>query len=575
MIPSSSLQVSKLLIACGAIVSFALGSSAQTRTAPTTPQIGSPNTVTADPAVPRPKTQPCTVPLFSNFTFDNNFNLNPFQYTPPAECPGPWEKVVFQADITVPAGRQFDRTANVWIGGVNVYFGTTSEPQATITRSWHVESDVTDYSSVFAVPQPGSIYLGNTVDSTYTSILSANASLEFYPLVHHHPAPRTADIVLPLSSGPNGGSVYLNTPSDQNVLTFVPPTNIERAYLDVIAQSQIGDEFWYTCVPNSVTAELETCGSTAFREVEITVDGQPAGVAPVYPWIYTGGIDPYLWRPIPGVETLNFSPYRVDLTPFAGVLSDGNQHQVAFSVFNNGNFWATAGALLLYLDPASTEVTGKVTENTIGTPQPSVTLNLSPAPDGSVTGTVAVTSSRQFEIAGFVKTSHGEVRTEIRQTIDFSSVQTFDVNASSPTGLPDIQNVNQKTTISSLTSRHGEGREENTFVHADYPLLLNFSLVANPDGTFSQTTSVNQQLTREELGTIGDHPVRFSFLSESATPQDTLLFDSSFNLTGTQGQSSKEKYFYTNSEGTCYSRSIRAANGLLTAVDDGDGCERH
>jgi hypothetical protein len=204
-----------------------------------------------------------------------------------------------------------------------------------------------------------------------------------------------------------------------------------------------------------------------------------------------------------------------------------------------------------------------------------VTQNLSPAPDGSVTGTVAVTSSRQFEIAGFVKTSHGEVRTEIRQNIDFSSVQTFDVNASSPTGLPDIQNVKQKTTISSLTSRHGEGREENTFVHADYPLLLNFSLVANPDGTFSQTTSVNQQLTREELGTIGDHPVRFSFLSESATPQDTLLFDSSFNLTGTQGQSSKEKYFYTNSEGTCYSRSISAANGLLTAVDDGGGCERH
>ena len=283
MIPFSSLQGSKLLIACGAIVSFALGSSAQTRTAPSTPQIGSPNTVTADPAVPRPKTQPCTVPLFSNFTFDNNFNLNPFQYTPPAECPGPWEKVVFQADITVPAGRQFDRTANVWIGGVNVYFGTTSEPQATITRSWHVESDVTDYSSVFAVPQPGSIYLGNTVDSTYTSILSANASLEFYPLVHPHSAPRTADIVLPLSSGPNGGSVYLNTPSDQNALTFVPPTNIERAYLDVIAQSQIGDEFWYTCVPNSVWRNWRPAGRPLSAKWRSPLTDSPQGLRPSIP----------------------------------------------------------------------------------------------------------------------------------------------------------------------------------------------------------------------------------------------------------------------------------------------------
>ena len=107
------------------------------------------------------------------------------------------------------------------------------------------------------------------------------------------------------------------------------PTNIERVYLDVIAQSQSNDEFWYFCVPNDQTSNLESCGNTAFRETEVWIDGQPAGVAPVYPWIYTGGIDPYLWEPIPGVQTLDFKPYRVDLTPFAGVLSDGNAHTVA------------------------------------------------------------------------------------------------------------------------------------------------------------------------------------------------------------------------------------------------------
>jgi hypothetical protein len=568
-------QISRLLVACFVIAGVALFSAGQTRTAPSTPQIGSPNTVTADPAVPRPSTQPCTVPLFSDFMFDNNYNVNPFQYTPPADCPGPWAKVVFQADITVPAGRQFDRTANVWIGGVNVFFGTTSEPQATVTRSWHVESDVTDYSSVFTAPQPGGVYLGNTVTGPYTSILSANASLQFYPLAHHQSAPRTADVVMPMSGGPNGGSVYLNTPSDQNAITLVPPMNIERAYLDIIAQSQIGDEFWYFCVPNDVAGELESCGSTAFREVEVAIDGTRAGVAPVYPWIYTGGIDPYLWRPIPGVETLNFNPYRVDLTPFAGVLSDGHQHQIAFSVFNNGNYFATAGALLLYLDPDSTQVTGAVTKNTLAAPQPNVTENLSTASDGEVTGTVSVTSARNFEIAGFVKTSHGEIRTDIQQSISFSSVQTFDVNASSPTGTPDIQNTNQKTTVSSVTSRHGEGAEENTVLHAEYPLLLNYSFVSNPDGTFTQTTSINQQLTRQETDLVGNHPLRSSFLSQSATPQDTLLFNSSFGVTGNQGQSSTGKYFYLNSDGTCYSRSVSAANGVLTTVNDGADCRRH
>jgi hypothetical protein len=420
------------------------------------------------------------------------------------------------------------------------------------------------------VPQPGGIYLGNTVNSTYTSILSASGSLQFYPLAPHQSAPRTADIVLPMSAGTNGGSVYLNTPSDQNSLSFVPPPNIERLYLDIIAQSQIGDEFWYTCVPNDVAAELESCGSSAFREVEVTVDGTPAGVAPVYPWIYTGGIDPYLWRPIPGVETLNFTPSRVDLTPFAGTLTDGATHQIGFNVFNNGNFFATAGALLLYLDPASSRTTGQVTANSIGAPQPVVSEKLSTSSDGSVTGTVSVTSLRTFNLGGFVKTSHGRIQTDLQQSVNFSSIQSFDVNASSF-----IQNINQSTTVSSSTTRRGEGPEENTFVHAEYPLLLDFSFVQNPDGGFSQSTSVNQQLTRAEFDSVGNYPIGFSLLSRSATPQDTLQFDSSFNLVGRQGQSSTEKYFYADSRGTCYSRSITAAGGVLTAVNDGSGCGQH
>ena len=108
--------------------------------------------------------------------------------------------------------------------------------------------------------------------------------------------------------------IALNTGSDQLTATFTLPTNVERAYLDVVSQGQSGDEFWYTCVPNDVSGELYSCGNTAFRETEISIDGQPAGVAPIFPWIFTGGIDPYLWIPIPGVQTLNFVPYRVDLT---------------------------------------------------------------------------------------------------------------------------------------------------------------------------------------------------------------------------------------------------------------------
>src|SRR3984957_18879086 len=90
-------------------------------------QVGSANTVTADPLVTRPTTTPCVVQLFSNAQFFD-FNNEDFTFTPPADCPGPWAKVVLESDISVQAGLQYDRTANYWLGPYNIYFRTHAEP---------------------------------------------------------------------------------------------------------------------------------------------------------------------------------------------------------------------------------------------------------------------------------------------------------------------------------------------------------------------------------------------------------------------------------------------------------------
>ena len=174
--------------------------------------IGSSNTVTADPTIPRPKTTPCIVQLLSNAEFDN-FNPVPFPFTPPADCPGPWAKVVFTADINVTAGVQYDRTANFWLGPTNIYFGTTAEPVQTLAPSWHVESDLTDYSPIFMTSQQGTADIGNLVNGTYTGIIYASSTLEFYPLAPGQKAPVTANQVYALSAGSTGGTV-----------SSVPPT---------------------------------------------------------------------------------------------------------------------------------------------------------------------------------------------------------------------------------------------------------------------------------------------------------------------------------------------------------------
>jgi hypothetical protein len=253
-------------------------------------------------------------------------------------------------------------------------------------------------------------------------VFTVNADLEFYPSDQHdqddqdrnHNKNRVPDAVLPLVQTNSSGGInlpaFLFSPTDQFSTTFTLPTNVERVYLDVVSQSQSADEQWYACFPNDLSAinEVYGCGNTDFRETEISIDGQPAGIAPVSPWVFTGFL-PDQWVPTPGVQTLDFVPYRVNLTPFAGLLSDGSPHTVSLSVFNDDSYFSEAASLLLFLDKGSSQITGAVTKNTLTAPSPVVTENLQGT--STVTGTIGVTSDRHFIIAGYINTSHGKVST--------------------------------------------------------------------------------------------------------------------------------------------------------------------
>jgi hypothetical protein len=525
--------------------------------------IGSANTVTADPNVTRPTTTPCVVQLFSDASF-YDFNVENFSYAPPSGCPGPWAKVVLEADINLNPGIQYDRTANFWLGPVSLYFGTTAEPSPSEGPSWHIESDLTDYSSIFYAAQSGQADIGNTLCCGLTSTIYASASLEFYPLAQGQTAPVAADQVLALSAGPSGGTVALNTTSSTLSGTFSFPLNVQGAYLDVYAQGQSGDEFWYTCVPTDVATELESCTNTGFRETEITIDGQAAGVAPIFPWIFTGGIDPYLWFPIPGVQTLNFTPYRVNLTPFAGLLSNGQPHTVSLSVYNANNYFSATASLLLYLDSGSTQTTGAVTENTLASPSPVVTENLNVQPTYT-RGTVNVSSKRNFVISGYVNTSKGMVTTKVAQTANFVNHQSFNI-----TGSKYVQNITQNTTLNSNTTVTQKGAPAViTSQDFTFPLMVDISEVFLSNGNINQTTNANQTY-QDSTSTMQSGAVTYSsFLENAGQHVDTLEFDSSFNLLGNTGQSSAQQYNYFDSTGAVYNCAISAAANVLTGFDPG------
>lgn len=526
-------------------------------------QIGSVNTVTADPNVTRPATTPCVVQLFTGAQFFD-FNVENFDYAPPSECPGPWAKVVLESDISLNPGIQFDRTANFWLGPVNIYFGTTAEPSPNLGPSWHIENDLTDYSSIFYAAQAGQAVIGNTLCCGLTSTIYASATLEFYPLAKGQAPPVAANQVLALSAGPSGGTVALNTSTDTLSGTFTLPTNVETAYLDVYAQGQSNDEFWYTCVPNDVVSELESCGNTGFRETEITIDGQPAGVAPVFPWIFTGGIDPFLWFPIPGVQTLNFTPYRVNLTPFAGLLSNGQPHTVSLSVFNADSYFSATASLLLYLDAGTSQITGAITQNTLATPSPVTKENLN-VQQTFIKGTVDVTSNRSFVISGYANTSHGKVTTKVAQTVDFSSNESFNI-----TGTQYAQDISQSNVINaSTTVTHAGAPSLITYQNYNFPLVVDINEVVLSNGDINQTTNAKQtyqlNVSTNLLGPKGF----VSSLLNTAQHTDTLELDSSFNLLGNTRQSASQQYRYSDQTGASYSCQLAAVANVLTAFSSG------
>ena len=554
-------SLAKLKLSCALLLIFFTLSAAA--------QIGSGNTYPADPPVPHPGTTPCVVHLYQGVHFAD-FNPKSFSYTPPAGCAGPWAKVVLYATFEVTKGIQYDRTANIWLGATNIYFGTTAEPSPNLAPVWRIQRDLTDYSSIFTTAQTGTVDLGNLVNSTYTGVIIGSASLYFYPVPGGKTAPVTADQVIPFSSGPTGGTVALTSSTSVLEQTVTLPTNIERAYFDVFAQSQFDDEFWYTCVPNDVASELFSCGGTAFRESEVTIDGTPAGVAPVYPWIYTGGIDPFLWFPIPGVQTLNFVPYRVNLTPFAGMLDDGKPHTIALSVFDSNNYFSATGSLLLYLDHGSTQVTGRVTTNTLAAPKPTAVEHITTGSNGNVHGNISTRGVHQFEINGYVNTSTGPVTTNLTQRVNFSNYQVFKI-----TNTLFQQNITQTTTINTTTTTSAangftEAVEANT-----WPLTVDIEQVVNSDGSLNQTTSIQQSYQDTLNTTLNGQPSYSSKISNTVAPTDTLEFDSGGNFIGNTNQSSSQQYFAQDSTGYCYSRSTTAAVNVLTGIVNGQGCSGH
>ncbi len=521
--------------------------------------IGSGNEAVIEPPITVPKETPCVVPLYKGAKFGAN-NVN-FTYTPPANCPGPYAKIVLQVAVSLDKGIQYDRSGTIFLGAVPLWFGTTAEPNPQQGPRWSFERDVTDYTSLLATAQTGFVIIGNYTNPVDNSVITSTASLSFYPATTQYPAPVVPDLVLPLSQ-PGGGTAGIGAGQSLSTTVTLPP-NVVNARLDTYLQGQSGDEFWYTCVPNDLTGELESCGGGSVREGEISIDGTPAGVAPVHPYIFTGGIDPYLWAPIPGVQTLDFKPFPVELAPFAGLLSNGQPHTISLSVFGDNSYFSVTGALMVYLDPKTAQVTGGVTKNTLAA-APTVTEVNNVVAGDTVTGNLLTTARHDFIITGDVVTSSGTVSEAVHQTTSFSNNQNFDI-----TDTLYRQNIKQSTTT--VVHETSTGPAGTTTIDNQYVMPITVDILEKflKNGNLTQKTTVDMSV-QDNLATVVNGAVASQLAYYDQTKAtDLLVLSSSFSIVTNKNMASQGVYRVTALGAPCFQRVLTAQDSVLTSAVTG------
>ncbi len=460
-----------------------------------------------DPRTAAPPVAAPPAPACESTIVDTEFrDFTPYTSTYEPTCRGPWQKVVLRLEGSV-AGRQYDRLGYLEIGGVTVFKTSTPEPSPA-GIAWSVEKDVTEYAALLTKPQPVEMLIGNVVDDTYTGVLDVKVSLTFY-----RGAAKARPDILPVSQA--------------------VPRNTEKLFADVYATGSGGgcEEFWYLTVPSDVAYSC-LADDGPYREVQVTIDGRLAGIAAPYPHIYTGGwSNPFMWYVLPAPRAFDIRPIRYDLTPFAGLLTDGRVHDIAVDVVGvpeGQPGWDVPTTLLAYRDAGSRQVTGKV-----------VSSSASPLRNDSAytAPTLRAKGSHSLTTTGYVDTSHGRVTTTVSRAV--SNVSTHTWNADETQDALDATWTDRSVVTS--------GRSRQTF---DHRYGLDGSIVI--DAADRLTTTI--KLT--DAGTWPGHRLLDTYEGEASwllnVPRDQR------HATGT----SVERYRLER-PGRDYDHTIKVVNGTV------------
>lgn len=488
-------------------------------------------------------------------------------------------------------GRQFDRLAVMYLNDTEVWRTSTAEP----TKSgivFEYTKDMSTYISLWKTPQTLIFDLGNLIDETYTAPFNTTLTATFFM---DHEVSKPADQIIPISarkSKLNAPSAF-TLPTDVAINILTLPQNANRAVFSLSACGQATEEFWWANVLQSDSTTFNATigtlfGYSPFREVQLLVDGQIAGVYWPFTTIFTGGVAPGFWRPIVGIDTYDLREHEIDLTPWLGILSDGKSHTFEIRVVGIqddheesgtltekvGESWLVTGKIFLWLDSDyMARTTGTWPE--IRNPSPSISISraLTQNPMGrNETLAYSADVKRTLSISSTITTSLGTRQASWTQSLIttnhglFEAQGNIQVTNQTTIGTDEsIGNVNFKSTYSyPLWVRTVlETSDKN---HYDLDAELTRGLAITTEGTSLFPTGLESFLYNSQRLALNG-PGLHSFLETTQNGTGHYSSAKSAKTSVSYGKTMQElslsAYIDKSAKKELYYRNVAATNGSI------------
>lgn len=430
---------------------------------------------------------------FFNLTFLGN-------YTPP-NCK--FNRVTINFTVT-SKGRQFDRLALMYFNDTEVWRTSTAEP-TTDGIIWTYVKDMTPFLYLWNSPQKLIFDLGNIVDDTYTGIWHTTLTATFSTVEE---TTNPAALIIPISarrSASDAASLF-TLPAETAINNVTLPRNTNRAVFSISACGQAAEEFWWGNVLSSNTDTFiplagQLYGYSPFREVQLYIDGQLAGVQWPFPTIFTGGVVPGLWRPIVGLDAFDLKEGEIDITPWLGHLCDGGEHTFEIKVAGVledgkgsgsltqtvGASWYITGKIFLWLDSDPSSITRGAAPTT-HQPTPHISTSSLLTQSAGVNETLEYTTSvsRSLTLSSQLTTQAGTRLASWTQTLSVSNYGLY-------TAAGAVQVTDQTTRGADLTAS-GYSKSYS------YPLWANTTYLPGANSSFTLDAVVRRGLDATVTG---------------------------------------------------------------------------